>query len=91
MLRYLDDWVVISSSRTDALWARDEVLSLSRPWDCRQSPQVSSGSSPVRHLPGHISHVSDFEGFSLSGEGFRPADSYRRISVLQAAKRRLLV
>ena len=30
MLRYLDDWLVLASSRTTALWARDMVLSLCR-------------------------------------------------------------
>ena len=30
MFRYLDDWLVLASSRTDALWVRDEVLSLCR-------------------------------------------------------------
>ena len=66
-------------------------LSLSGPWDCHQSPQVSSGSDPVCHPSGDVPCISDFEGFPLSGEGFRPSDSDRRISVLQAAKRRLLV
>ena len=28
MLWYLDDWLVLVSSRTDALWVRDEVLSV---------------------------------------------------------------
>ena len=28
ILRYLDDWLVIASSRVEALWARDKVLSL---------------------------------------------------------------
>ena len=27
MLRYLDDWLVLASSQTNALWARDMVLS----------------------------------------------------------------
>ena len=30
MLRYLDDWLVLASSRTSALWARDMVFSLCR-------------------------------------------------------------
>ena len=28
ILRYLDDWLILTSSRSEALWARDEVLSL---------------------------------------------------------------
>ena len=28
MLRYLDDWLALASSRTNALWARDMVLAL---------------------------------------------------------------
>ena len=30
ILRYLDDWLVLDSSRVKALWARDKVLSLCR-------------------------------------------------------------
>ena len=66
-------------------------FSLLRPWDIDQPSQVSSCSDLVCHLSGDVHIVSNFEGFSLSGEGFRPADADRRVSVLQAAKRLLLV
>ena len=65
-------------------------FSLSRPWDCHQSPQVSPGSDPVCHPSGNVLGVSNFEGFSLSREGSRPSYSDNRISILQAAKRHLL-
>ena len=65
-------------------------FSLLRPCDCDQSPQISSSSDSVCYLSGDVLGVSDFEGFPLSGEGFRPSDADRRVSILQAAKRRLL-
>ena len=66
------------------------LFSMSRPSDCHQSPQVSSGSDPICHLFGNVLGFTNFEGFHLSGEGFRPSDS-DRISILQAARLRLLV
>ena len=91
MLRYLNDWLVLASSRADALWARDGVLFLCRdPGIAINLPKNSPSSIPVCHLPGDVLSLSDFEGFPLSGECFLPPDTERRVSILQTAKRRLL-
>ena len=86
--RYLEDWLALASSRANAVWARDMVLSLCR--DLGQPGQVSPCSSSVCDLPRNVDCDSDFQGFPLSGEGFHPADIDRRVSVLQAARHRLL-
>ena len=66
------------------------TFSLLRPWDLGQPGQVSSCYSSVCDVLRNVDCVYDFEGFPLSEEGFRPADTDRRVSILQAAKLRLL-
>ena len=74
MLRYLDDWLVLASSRTDSVWVRDVVLSLCRDLGIMVN-LAKSRSGSVCDLPRNVDCDSNFEGFSLSGEGFRPADT----------------
>ena len=80
ILRYLDDWLILASSRMKALWARDMVLDL-----CRQFRQVTLLSISVCDLSGDGHLEPDFEGFPISREGFESLISDRRIFVLQEA------
>ena len=66
------------------------IFSLSRPWNSGKPGQMSSCSSLVCDVSRHVDCSSNFESFPLSGECFRPADTDRRISILQAARRCLL-
>ena len=59
-------------------------------WHCSESGQVAFYPLSFRHVSGDVHRELLFEGFSFAGEGFDPAVTARRISVLQAARRRCL-
>ena len=92
ILRYLDDWLVLASSRVEALWARHKVLSLCRQLgivvNLAKSHLIPSRSASIWGM--YIESPS-LRAFSLAGEGFDPAVTARQISVLQAARHRCLV
>ena len=90
ILRYLDDWLILASSRVEAIRARDSLKSLPGTRHCHQFRQISPLSISDIHLPENGDRELDFEGFLFSGEGTETSVADRRISVLQAAKRRLL-
>ena len=90
MLRYFDDWLVLTSSWTNALWARDTVLALC----CDLGILVSLAKSQL--VPAWSATylgmviVSPALWAFPSREDFGPADTDRQISILQVIKCRFL-
>ena len=85
-LRYLDDWLILASSREGAIWAKGSgprALSDSR--HCRQSGEVLSFSSSVCGLFGSQDRLVNFPGFADSIEGRKVVLNSRRIYVLKRA------
>ena len=85
MLRYLDDWLILVSSRKEACWAGDKVLSLSRTRGHCEFGQVFARSVSVSGLSGDQDRVADFLGFTDSLEDRKVLLNSRRISVLKGA------
>ena len=61
--------------------------SMSSAWNCGQPGQVSPQPLSHCHISGDNVGEPLFEGFPLSGEGFDPSITARRIFILQTAKR----
>ena len=91
MRRYLDDWLVQSSSRESLLWDLQTVLGL-----CHELGVVDQpGETPPHSIPGGtVSRCGDqhpvFCGFSIARSHFQAAINRRRISVLRLASRELM-
>ena len=87
ILRYLDDWLIIASSRSEALWARDQVLSLCKRLgivinevrSCLQPTQTSTNLEMVIMSPS-LRAFPFLRGFPTAHKDFQ-------ISVIWAAKR----
>ena len=81
----LDDWIILASSLSEALWARDTLLDL---WHqlgivinlAKSHLSLSQSATYLGMVIGF-----DFEGFSNFGEGFSPSLANKRIFVLQQA------
>ena len=75
VLRYLDNWLVLVSSRVEALWARDKVLEL-----CNQPGIV------VNHAKSHLipSHSATYLGMYLESPSLRALLSPERVSTLRS-------
>ena len=73
ILWYLDDWLVLASSRMEALWARDLILNL-----CQQlGIMVNLAKS---HL--NPSSMATFLGMSIESPSLRAFPSQERVSTL---------
>ena len=75
ILRYLDNWLVLASSRMEALWARDVVLNL-----CQQfGIMVNLAKS---HLNPSLS--ATYLGMSIESPSLRAYPSQERVSTLRS-------
>ena len=74
ILRYLNDWLVLASSRVEALWARDKVLDL-----CRQLGIV------VNHAKSHLipSCSATYLEMYLKSPSLKAFPSQERVSTLR--------
>ena len=90
MRRYLDDWLVQSSSREPLLRDPDCPRALPRAGGCDQPGEI-----PPRTIPGgavswcHDQHPV-FCGFSIARSHFQAAVNRRRISILRLASREVM-
>ena len=84
MRRYLDDWLVQSSSRD----ARSQSLQGAR--DCSQPFQVSPSSISGGPIPLCRDRLPVFQGFSVFGARQQAVLNSRRISVLRRSSRQYL-
>ena len=74
ILRYLDDWLVLASSRMEALWARDIVLNL-----CQQlGIMVSLAKSRL-----NPSRTATYLGMSIESPSLRAFPSQERVLTLR--------
>ena len=73
ILRYLDDWLVLASSRMKALWARDVVLNL-----CQQLGIM--GNLAKSHL--NPSRTATYVGMSIESPSLRAFPSQERVLTL---------
>ena len=91
ILRYLDDWLFLASSRVGSITGEGlSINSLSQSRHSNQFQEVSSFSFSDVLLFRHDSREPDFEDFPDAGTSVETSIADRRISVLQAAKRRLV-
>ena len=79
MRRYLDDWLVQSSSRDSLVRDLRTVLG--------QSPEIQPCAFPDRPVSGSRDRLHIFQGFSVAGSNLQAAINCRRISVLRLASR----
>ena len=91
MRRYLDDWLVQSSSRESLLEDLQTVLQL-----CHElrivvnPPEVQPGSITGGSVSGGCHCLHLFQGFSVGGARLTAAINSRRVSVLRLAYRELM-
>ena len=90
MRRYLDDWLVQSSSRDSLVRDLQTVLSLSRVGDCCQSPEIQPCAFPDSPVSGCHDRLNIFQGFSVAGSNLQATVNCRRISVLRLASREFM-
>ena len=90
MRRYLDDWLVQSSSRIPPQGSSDCSPSLSRVGECSQSSEIQPGSITGRSVSGGDYRHNIFQGFSVAGTHLQATVNGRRISVLRLASRELM-
>ena len=90
MRRYLDDWLVQSSSRESLLRDLQTVLRLCTNGDCSQSSEIQPGSITGRSVSGGDYRHNIFQGFSVAGTHLQAPVNSRRISVLCLASRELM-
>ena len=86
MRRYLDDWLIQSSSRGSS----DCPPTLSQVGDCRQPPEVHPRPIAGSSLSGGCHSLHLFQGFSVGGTHLTAAVNSRRVSVLRLASRDLV-
>ena len=72
ILRYLDNWLILASSRSEALWARDEILSL-----CSHLGNVNEAKSCL--LP---TQTSTYLGMVIVSPSLRAFPSPEMVSTL---------
>ena len=91
MRRYLDDWLVQSSSRESLLEDLQTVLQLCHELGIVVNPQKSNlvPSQVVQYL-GVCHRLHLFQGFSVRGTHLTAAVNSRRVSVLRLAYRELM-
>ena len=85
ILRNLDYWIILASSREGVIWARDQVLELFQTRHCGQPGEARSFSSSVCGLFESQDRLADFPGFADSIEDRKILLNSRRISVLKRA------
>ena len=91
MRRYLDDWLVQSSSRDSLVRDLQTVLSLCHELgDCGQSPEIQHCAFPDSPVSGCRDRLNIFQGFSVAGSNLQAAVNCRRISVLRLASREFM-
>ena len=88
MRRYLDDWLVQSSSREALLRDLQVVLDLCQ--DCSQPFLVSPSSISGSPIPGCRDRLPVFPGFSVFGARQQAVLNSRRISLLRRSSRQYL-
>ena len=83
ILWYLDDWLLLASSRAKAFVGKGQGFgSLSPTWHCGKLRKIISQSDSDCDLPRDDDREPLSEHFSFPGEGFDPAFTDHRISVL---------
>ena len=90
MRRYLDDWLVQSSSRESPEGSSDCPPPVSRIGDCHQSLEVQPRTFPGSTVSRGRHRLHLFQGFSISGTRRKAAVNSRRISILRLAYRELM-
>ena len=91
MRRYLDDWLVQSTSRESLLGDLQTVPHLCHELgDCGQPPEFRPGSLTSGSVSGGCHRLHLFPGFYVSGAPLPAAIDSRRVSVLRLAYRELL-
>ena len=85
ILRYLDDWLVLGSSLSEIVWARDFLLTLLRARDTSPPSQELSHSISETRLSGDDAAVFYFEGFPNPSPCAESALSRRQILILARA------
>ena len=91
MRRYLDDWLVQSSSRDSLVRdLQNSPQSLSQVGDCCQSPEIQPCAFPDSAVSGCRDRLNIFQGFSVAGSNLQAAVNCRRISVLRLASREFM-
>ena len=70
---YLDDWLILASSRSEALWARDQVLSL-----CNHLGIVINGAKSFLQL----TQTATYLGMVIVSSSLRAFPSPERVSIL---------
>ena len=91
MRRYLDDWLVQSSSRDSLLRDLQVALDLCRELgDCSQSCEVSPSSISGGTVPRGGDRLPVFPGFSVFGTRRQALVNRRRVSILRRSTRQYL-
>ena len=90
MRRYLDDWLVQSSSRIPPPGSSDCSPPLSRVGDRGQSSEIQPDSIAGCPVSGSDYQHNIFQGFSVAGTHLQATVNSRRISVLRLASRELM-
>ena len=92
MRRYLDDWLVQSTSRESLLRDLQTVPQLCRELgDCGQPPEFRPGSITGGSVSGGCHRLHLIPGFYVGGGHLPAAVDSRRVSVLRLAYRELMV
>ena len=91
MRRYLDDWLVQSTSRESLLEDLQTVLQLCHELGIvSQPPEIQPGSITGGSVSGGCHRLHLFQGFSVGGAHLTAAVNSRRVSVLRLASRELM-
>ena len=90
MRRYLDDWLVQSSSQASLLRSSDCPPALPRVGDSGEPSEIQPRSIPGGSVSGGCNQRRDFQGFSVIGAHLQAPINSRRISVVRLASRELV-